>query len=71
MKLARLSASELPRVLNIYTYAPLFNGYFESLGVQPENIVLFGLHTQSYIVPVRVAERSIPVSRQDRHLACL
>ena len=29
----------IPRVLNIYTYAPLFNGYFESLGVQPENIV--------------------------------
>src|SRR6202045_4462547 len=29
----------VPRVLNIYTYAPLFNGYFESLGVQPENIV--------------------------------
>ena len=29
----------IPRVLNIYTYAPLFNGYLESLGVQPENIV--------------------------------
>src|SRR4029453_394859 len=29
----------IPRVLNIYTYAPLFNGYFESLGVQPENVV--------------------------------
>jgi predicted nucleotide-binding protein (sugar kinase/HSP70/actin superfamily) len=29
----------IPRVLNIYTYAPLFNAYFESLGVQPENIV--------------------------------
>ncbi len=29
----------IPRVLNIYTYAPLFNGYFESLGIQPENIV--------------------------------
>jgi predicted CoA-substrate-specific enzyme activase len=28
----------IPRVLNIYTYAPLFNAYFESLGVQPENI---------------------------------
>jgi predicted nucleotide-binding protein (sugar kinase/HSP70/actin superfamily) len=26
-------------VLNIYTYAPLFNAYLESLGVQPENIV--------------------------------
>ena len=29
----------IPRVLNIYTYAPLFNAYFESLGVQPENTV--------------------------------
>jgi predicted CoA-substrate-specific enzyme activase len=29
----------IPRVLNIYNYAPLFNGYFESLGVQPENII--------------------------------
>ena len=29
----------IPRVLNIYVYAPLFNGYLESLGVQPENII--------------------------------
>ena len=29
----------IPRVLNIYSYAPLFNAYFESLGVQPENVV--------------------------------
>ena len=29
----------IPRVLNIYTYAPLFNAYLESLGVQPENII--------------------------------
>jgi len=29
----------IPRVLNIYTYAPLFSAYFESLGIQPENIV--------------------------------
>ena len=29
----------IPRVLNIYTYAPLFNGYFESLGLEPENII--------------------------------
>jgi predicted CoA-substrate-specific enzyme activase len=29
----------IPRVLNIYTYAPLFNAYFESVGIQPENIV--------------------------------
>src|SRR6202007_385813 len=29
----------IPRVPNIYTYAPLFNAYFESLGVQPENVI--------------------------------
>src|SRR5208283_4145809 len=29
----------IPRVLNIYAYAPLFSAYFESLGVQPENII--------------------------------
>ena len=29
----------IPRVLNAYIYAPLFNAYLESLGVQPENIV--------------------------------
>jgi predicted CoA-substrate-specific enzyme activase len=29
----------IPRVLNIYTYAPLFNAYFESLGVPPENVI--------------------------------
>src|SRR6202007_1823677 len=29
----------MPRLVNIYTCAPLFNAYFESLGVQPENII--------------------------------
>ncbi|MBA3912467.1 MAG: CoA activase [Acidobacteriales bacterium] len=29
----------IPRVLNAYAYAPLFNAYLSSLGVQPENIV--------------------------------
>jgi len=29
----------IPRVLNIYSYAPLFNAYFESLGVAPENVI--------------------------------
>ena len=29
----------IPRVLNVYTYAPLFNGYLQSLGVPSENIV--------------------------------
>jgi predicted CoA-substrate-specific enzyme activase len=29
----------IPRVLNIYTYAPLFNAYLQSLGIEPENII--------------------------------
>jgi predicted CoA-substrate-specific enzyme activase len=29
----------IPRLLNTYTYAPLFNAYFASLGIEAENIV--------------------------------
>jgi predicted CoA-substrate-specific enzyme activase len=29
----------IPRLLNTYTYAPLFNAYFSSFGIQGENIV--------------------------------
>jgi predicted CoA-substrate-specific enzyme activase len=29
----------IPRVLNAYVYAPLFNAYFESLGLKAENVV--------------------------------
>jgi len=29
----------IPRVLNAYAYAPLFNAYLSSLGVEPENII--------------------------------
>ena len=29
----------IPRVLNMYAYAPLFSAYLQSLGVPPENIV--------------------------------
>jgi predicted CoA-substrate-specific enzyme activase len=29
----------VPRLLNTYTYAPLFNAYFASLGLKPENVV--------------------------------
>jgi activator of 2-hydroxyglutaryl-CoA dehydratase/predicted nucleotide-binding protein (sugar kinase/HSP70/actin superfamily) len=29
----------MPRVLNMYTYAPFFSGYFESLGIAVENLV--------------------------------
>jgi activator of 2-hydroxyglutaryl-CoA dehydratase/predicted nucleotide-binding protein (sugar kinase/HSP70/actin superfamily) len=44
---ARIAAMErrtsirigMPRVLNMYVYAPFFNGYFESLGVAGDNLV--------------------------------
>jgi predicted CoA-substrate-specific enzyme activase len=44
---ARIAAMErrktvrigMPRVLNMYVYAPFFNGYFESLGVDGGNLV--------------------------------
>ncbi len=29
----------IPRLLNTYTYAPLFNAYFASLGLKAENII--------------------------------
>jgi predicted CoA-substrate-specific enzyme activase len=29
----------MPKVLNMYYYAPMFSAYLESLGIQPENIV--------------------------------
>src|SRR6202046_588385 len=29
----------IPRLLNAYTYAPLFNAYFESLGLKAENLI--------------------------------
>jgi hypothetical protein len=29
----------IPRVLNAYVYAPLFNAYFESLGLKAENLI--------------------------------
>jgi activator of 2-hydroxyglutaryl-CoA dehydratase/predicted nucleotide-binding protein (sugar kinase/HSP70/actin superfamily) len=32
----------IPRVLNAYTYAPLFQGYFQSLGIPSANIVYSG-----------------------------
>ena len=36
----------MPRVLNLYLYAPLFSAYLESLGVQPENIIYSDFTTQ-------------------------
>jgi predicted CoA-substrate-specific enzyme activase len=29
----------MPKVLNMYVYAPLFSAYLESLGVEPENVI--------------------------------
>jgi len=29
----------MPRVLNMYMYAPMFSAYLESLGLQPENLI--------------------------------
>jgi predicted CoA-substrate-specific enzyme activase len=29
----------MPRVLNMYSQAPVFTGYFTSLGIQPENLI--------------------------------
>ena len=29
----------MPRLLNTYTYAPLFNAYFASLGLKAENLI--------------------------------
>ena len=36
----------IPRVLNIYSQAPVFAGYFGSLGVEPENIVYSDFTTE-------------------------
>jgi predicted CoA-substrate-specific enzyme activase len=48
----------IPRVLNIYTYAPLFNAYFESLGVEPENII-FSDYTSSDLYRAGASRGSI------------
>ena len=29
----------MPKVLNMYVYAPLFSAYLETLGLEPENII--------------------------------
>ena len=36
----------MPKVLNMYMYAPLFSAYLESLGLQPENIIYSDFTTQ-------------------------
>ena len=47
----------IPRLLNAYVYAPLFNAYFESLGLKAENLDLLRLH-QSGAVSCRSQPRS-------------
>ena len=61
----------IPRVLNQYVYAPLFNAYFESLGTQIAKHHLLGLHQQR-TVSSRFepgGDRSL-LPRQDRHCSC-
>ncbi len=55
----------MPRVLNMYLYAPLFSGYLESLGVQPENLI-YSEFTGAGDVShrARAAAPSIPASRR-------
>lgn len=36
----------MPRVLNMYSYAPFFTAYFESLGIKPGNIVFSEFTTE-------------------------
>jgi predicted nucleotide-binding protein (sugar kinase/HSP70/actin superfamily) len=36
----------MPRVLNMYLYAPMFSAYLESLGLQPENLIYSDFTTQ-------------------------
>ena len=54
----------IPRVLNTYIYAPLFNAYFESLGVQPENIIYSDYTSPSCIARAPTAAPSIRASRR-------
>jgi len=49
----RLAASRgairigIPRVLNMYAYAPLFSAYLESLGIAPSNLVYSGYTSEA------------------------
>jgi len=55
----------IPRVLNIYTYAPLFNAYFESLGVAPENIIYSTRTSRASASPPRTSSTPttpVPIS---------
>jgi predicted CoA-substrate-specific enzyme activase len=36
----------MPRVLNMYSVAPVFTGYFASLGIQPENMIFSDYTTE-------------------------
>ncbi len=62
----------MPKVLQMYLYAPMFSAYLESLGVQPENIIYLRLHFAG-VVPHRRRPRRyrslLPV--EDRYPARL
>ena len=62
----------IPRVLNIYTYAPLFNGLFRKSGRAAGKHHLFRLHQFRTVSRGREPRRNRPVlPSQDRHLARL
>ena len=58
----------MPRVLNMYLYAPLFSAYLESLGVEPENLVYSEFTGQEMYAPAPAVGPSIRASR--RRSAC-
>ncbi len=58
----------MPRVLYMYSYAPVFNGYFQALGIPPENIVYSDYTIERPVPRGRQPRRDRPVlPGQDRH----
>ncbi len=53
----------IPRVLNIYTYAPLFNGISKVWACNPRMSFIPITLVQTFIAPARAAGRLIPASR--------
>ena len=51
----------IPRLLNAYVYAPVFNAYFESLGLKGENIV-YSDYTSSELYRAGASRGSRPSS---------
>jgi predicted nucleotide-binding protein (sugar kinase/HSP70/actin superfamily) len=62
----------IPRVLNMYAYAPLFNAYLESLGLAAENIVYSDYTSPGAVSRGRQSRRHRPLlPLEDRHRARL